>query len=369
MMDSESDKMKILVATDCHLGYKERDPVRCKDATETFDEILQIGKENGVDFILLAGDLFDKNKPSKEILHECMKILRNHCVGDGDTGIKIVSDQSLNFKYCAFQTANCDDPGLKIKLPVFTIHGNHDDPTGKENIAAVDLLGVSGLVNYFGKYEFDEKLDVEPLVIIKGSIKVALYGVGFLRYDRMDKLFSKNNINFLGTDEDKDKNFNIFVLHQDRSNYGNKTGNFVDEKMLPGFLDLVIWGHEHECKIVPPKDGALVPISQPGSLVVTDLSKSEEGAKYVGLLTVRGNKSYDMKKIKLKTARPLYVKDVHLEVIKDKEDQNLIMEICTKEVENLINKSSRHFVIPVLLSLNKAPSFFYYLRYFLWNLI
>ena len=365
MMDSESDKMKILVATDCHLGYKERDPVRCKDAIETFDEILQIGKENGVDFILLAGDLFDKNKPSKEILHECMKILRKHCVGDGDVGIKIVSDQSLNFKYCAFQRANCEDPDLKIKLPIFTIHGNHDDPTGKENVSAVDLLGVSGLVNYFGKYEFDEKLDVEPLVIAKGNIKVALYGVGFLRYDRMDKLFSKNNINFLGTDEDKDKNFNMFVLHQDRSNYGNKTGNFVDEKMLPGFLDLVIWGHEHECKIVPPKDGALVPpkdgapvpISQPGSSIVTDLSKSEEGAKYVGLLTVRGNKRYDMKKIKLKTVRPLYVKDVHLENIKDKEDQNLIMEKCIKEVENLINKSSRHFCVTISY---KYSSFLYF---------
>jgi double-strand break repair protein MRE11 len=34
---------------------------------------------------------------------------------------------------------------------VFTIHGNHDDPAGQDNLSAVDLLSSCGLVNYFGK--------------------------------------------------------------------------------------------------------------------------------------------------------------------------------------------------------------------------
>jgi len=46
---------------------------------------------------------------------------------------------------------NFEDPNLNVGLPVFTIHGNHDDPTGADSLSAVDLLSTAGLVNYFGK--------------------------------------------------------------------------------------------------------------------------------------------------------------------------------------------------------------------------
>lgn len=36
-------------------------------------------------------------------------------------------------------------------LPIFTIHGNHDDPAGQDNLSAVDILSSCGLINYFGK--------------------------------------------------------------------------------------------------------------------------------------------------------------------------------------------------------------------------
>jgi double-strand break repair protein MRE11 len=34
---------------------------------------------------------------------------------------------------------------------VLTIHGNHDDPAGAENLSAVDILSTCRLLNYFGK--------------------------------------------------------------------------------------------------------------------------------------------------------------------------------------------------------------------------
>lgn len=46
---------------------------------------------------------------------------------------------------------NYEDPNLNIGLPVFTIHGNHDDPAGSDNLSAVDILSSAGLLNYFGK--------------------------------------------------------------------------------------------------------------------------------------------------------------------------------------------------------------------------
>lgn len=49
---------------------------------------------------------------------------------------------------------NYEDPFVSVGLPIFSIHGNHDDPTregGVESLAALDLLHVANLVNYFGK--------------------------------------------------------------------------------------------------------------------------------------------------------------------------------------------------------------------------
>lgn len=46
---------------------------------------------------------------------------------------------------------NFENSNYNIGLPVFTIHGNHDDPGGTENLSAVDILSTGALLNYFGK--------------------------------------------------------------------------------------------------------------------------------------------------------------------------------------------------------------------------
>ena len=38
-----------------------------------------------------------------------------------------------------------------IALPIFSIHGNHDDPVGLGGLSAMDNLHATGLVNYFGR--------------------------------------------------------------------------------------------------------------------------------------------------------------------------------------------------------------------------
>ena len=39
----------------------------------------------------------------------------------------------------------------------------------------------------------------------------------------------------------------MFVLHQNRVQHGPNAKNCLQERHLPDFLDLVVWGHEHEC--------------------------------------------------------------------------------------------------------------------------
>ena len=42
-----NDVIKILVATDIHLGYGEKHPIKAEDSFVTFDEILKIGLDEG----------------------------------------------------------------------------------------------------------------------------------------------------------------------------------------------------------------------------------------------------------------------------------------------------------------------------------
>ena len=46
---------------------------------------------------------------------------------------------------------NYRDPNMNIAMPVFSIHGNHDDPSGLGGFSCLDSLHSTGLINYFGR--------------------------------------------------------------------------------------------------------------------------------------------------------------------------------------------------------------------------
>ena len=46
--------IKILLATDNHIGYLERDPVRGQDSVNTFEEILKLAVKHDVSFAFLS---------------------------------------------------------------------------------------------------------------------------------------------------------------------------------------------------------------------------------------------------------------------------------------------------------------------------
>ena len=58
--------------------------------------------------------------------------------------------------------------------------------------------------------------------------------------------------------------------------------NSVPEGMFDDSIDLVVWGHEHDCRIVPESvAGKKYYITQPGSSVATSLADGESIEKYV----------------------------------------------------------------------------------------
>ena len=166
--------------------------MRKDDSFRAFDEMLATAADLGVDMVVLGGDLFHENKPSRSTMVKAMQIINKRCMGDKPVSFQILSDQAANF---VGGTANYLDPDLNISLPIFTIHGNHDDPTGADNLSAVDVLSSCRLVNYFGKHSLGGsnigKVTLSPILFQKGTTRLALYGLGSVRDERLARLFAQ----------------------------------------------------------------------------------------------------------------------------------------------------------------------------------
>ncbi|KAL7672567.1 hypothetical protein ACOME3_007452 [Neoechinorhynchus agilis] len=416
-MPKGDDVFKILVASDNHIGFMDTDPERRDDSLNTFEEILQLARDNEVDFILLGGDLFHENKPSRYSLNRCISLLRHYCCGDNQRiKFDIVSDQSTNFQSSLFPWANFEDPNLRVQIPVFTIHGNHDDPTGAGMLSVLDILSSSGLINYFGKCKNIDHPEILPILMQKGCSKLALYGLGSTRDERIHHLFSRNHVDVLRPKQDQENWFSIFVIHQnnatgamvsmigvfspyliwhwqqsqipcfypslqsplwvfsltigceyakrpvrytvkvpttlrksnllresctgcDRIVRGSST-NFIPEHFLNAFLDLIIWGHEHDCHTnLSWNPIQQFYVNQPGSSVATSLNEGEDLPKHVFLLKVY-QKNFVMEPLALKTVRQFFMETIHEPTLPKYDDGRIdsvkLEKVLTKKVDGLI---------------------------------
>lgn len=302
------DTMRILIASDIHLGYLENDAVRGEDSFIAFEEVLSLAVQYDVDLILLGGDLFDQAKPSPSCMFKCTEIIRKYCLGDKPVAIELLSDQLQNFS----RNVNYEDPNLNISYPILSIHGNHDDPVGQGSISSLDILSITGLVNYFGKWTDYSHVRISPVLLQKGLTRLALFGLSHLKDQRLSRLFSEKKVEMERPDETLDW-FNLFVLHQNRADRG--PGNYISEDVLPNFLDLVIWGHEHDCQVLPMKgkktETNSFTVIQPGSTVATSLAAGEAMPKHCALLQIHKS-DFMLTPIPLQTVRPFIFKTIVL---------------------------------------------------------
>jgi len=312
-----ADTIRVLVSTDNHVGYNERDPIRGDDSWKSFHEVMCLAKERDVDLVLLAGDLFHENKPSRKSMYQVMRSLRMNCYGEKPCELEMLSDASEQFGG-TFNHVNYEDPDINVAIPVFSIHGNHDDPSGEGHLAALDILQMSGLVNYYGRTPESDNIEVKPVLLQKGNTKLALYGLSNVRDERLFRTFRDGKVKFFQPNTQKNDWFNLMSVHQNAHAY-TETG-YLPQNFLPKFIQLVIWGHEHECKIDPeknPEQGFRV--IQPGSSVATSLVAGEAKPKYITLLTIKG-KDFDAQPIRLKTVRPFVEKEIALKDSREMRD-------------------------------------------------
>ncbi|QIW99044.1 hypothetical protein AMS68_004562 [Peltaster fructicola] len=348
MTGYSDDTIRILVSTDNHVGYAEGDGPRSNDSWRTFDEVLRLASEHDVDMVLLAGDLFHENHPSRNAYMRVMESLRKHCQGDKPCAIDIIGDQTENF-LGYFNRANYLDQNINVSIPVFSIHGNHDDPSGADHTAALDLLHTAGLLNYYGHVQEVDKIHVKPILMQKGSTKLALYGLSNVRDERLFQTFRQQKVTFFNPANSKRDWYNILSVHQNHTPHTDSS--YLPESSLPDNMDLVIWGHEHECKIDPRTNPEMgFRIMQPGSTIATSLIPGEAEPKKVAILNITG-KELEVETIRLKSVRPFVYRDIalwddkHMREVASKAD-NLaqVKAYCKKIIDEMIHEATQDWI-------------------------
>jgi double-strand break repair protein MRE11 len=177
--------------------------------------------------VFLGGDLFHDNKPSRKAMYQVMRSIRLNCLGEKPCELQVLGDQSIIFddKFVSSEDAshfrtishvNYEDPDINVAIPVFSIHGNHDDPTGEGHLCALDILQVSGLVNYIGRIPANDDITVNPLLLQKGTTLLALYGLSNVRDERLFNTFREGKVRFRRPAERMDDWFNLLAVHQNQ---------------------------------------------------------------------------------------------------------------------------------------------------------
>lgn len=135
----------------------------------------------------------------------------------------------------------------------------------------------------------------------------------------------------------------------------------VPEGMFDDSIKLVVWGHEHDCRIWPEKvEGKDYYITQPGSSVATSLAPGEAlpksagilsrliqadvSERHVGILSIQGSQ-FQIAEIPLKTVRPFELDEVVLtEAAADEgtgvnlEDKDTITAYLRKQVSLQVHR-------------------------------
>ncbi|KAF5870543.1 putative double-strand break repair protein mus-23 protein [Botrytis fragariae] len=343
-----ADTIRILIATDSHVGYAENDAVRKDDSWRSFDEVMRLAKDRDVDMVLLAGDLFHYSQPSRKAMYQVMRSLRMNCLGEKPCELELLSDANDIFDG-SFNHVNYEDPDINVAIPVFSIHGNHDDPAGDGNYCALDLLQASGLVNYFGRTPEADRIQIKPVLLQKGQTKLALYGMSNVRDERLYRTFRDGHVKWFKPGVQQKDWFNIMAVHQ--NHHAHTETSYLPENFLPDFLDLVVWGHEHECLIDPTYNPEKsFHVMQPGSSVATSLVPGEAVPKHVAIASITG-REFKIEKIRLKSVRPFITKEVvlatdkrtkHLAKVKDNRTK-LTKELMTI-VDELIDQARAEWI-------------------------
>ncbi len=228
---------------DCHLGSWSNHPELKELSLHAFRKAIDICIDEDVDFILIAGDLFDTSIPSIDILRDAVGKLKE-----------------------------CADRGI----PVYTIAGSHDfSPTRKTMLS---VLEHAGLIIDVAKYdEIDGRIKLSFTEDKRTGAKIA--GIVGRKGGLEKELFE----NMECSHED---GFKIFMFHSAVEEYRPKHLKemaAIPLSLLPKGMDYYASGHVHN--VFVSEDGKLV---FPGALFPTNFQELEKCNPGFFLVKVNG---------------------------------------------------------------------------------
>ena len=130
------------------------------------------------------------------------------------------------------------------------------------------------------------------------------------------------------------------------NSYAHTDTSYLKEAVLPDFLDMVVWGHEHECLIDPKYNPEMnFHVMQPGSSVATSLAVGEAVPKHVAVLSITG-RDFAVEPIRLKTVRPFVMREIVLSeekelkaLAKKASNRTELTQFLTRIVDDMITQA------------------------------
>jgi len=330
--------MKFAHLADCHIG-SWRDP-KLKDAgVLAFEKAVNMCIEKNVDFILIAGDLFNTSLPSIDQLKRAV------------TSLKMTKDSDI---------------------PVYIVPGSHDfSPSGK---TIIDVLENAGLVvNVVKGSVIDGKLKLKFTVDPKTGAKITgmLGKKGALEKKFYNDLIKKNL--------EEERGFKIFMLHSALTEFKPEGLDRMTShplSLLPKGFDYYAAGHVHY--VFEKKEDGFGLIGYPGPLFPNNFREIEElerGGFYIyedGKLSFEPVQIYNVHVMDIECdgKSPEGITSEIKEEIKNKEFDNTIVtirligtlksgkpsDIDFKEIFGILYKKSAYFVMKSTTKL-KAKEF------------
>ncbi|NJE55395.1 DNA repair exonuclease [Thermococcus sp. 21S9] len=243
--------MRFAHIADVHLGREQfNQPFRYEDYVGAFREAVEKAVKAGVDFILIAGDLFHVSRPSPKALRDAVEIL---------------------------------EIPRRREIPVFAIEGNHDKTIREASV--FDLLEHLGLLRTLGlrreekRDEFLRSKRIADRYLVWAEVDgFKIYG---LRHHTRWQLI-RGNTNVLKA---LFKKGDILMLHQAVDYLAKDTPyqDAFDLKLseLPENFSYYALGHIHVRKVAEPEQTGLNgPIVYPGSLERTDVREASHVIVY-----------------------------------------------------------------------------------------
>ncbi|MFH1285094.1 MAG: DNA repair exonuclease [Candidatus Micrarchaeota archaeon] len=230
--------MKLAIISDFHLGYSKF----TEDALAQAKEAMKTACEKGADALLLAGDLFDSRTPKQEIIAEAFEVLRIARESERKECARIEGKRSLG-------------------IPAVAIHGTHERRT-KGLVNPVQILEAA---------DFIVNAHNTRVILEKDGERVAVQGLGGVPDEYAKAALGAANF------KPVEGAFNIFMFHQTLVEYVPMKEELMSLEDLPRGFDLYVCGHMHLKRVENFGESGVLLI--PGSTVITQLKKEEQGNK------------------------------------------------------------------------------------------